>query len=105
LFESKEGRLGKFQDRDGSSRTANTDHLFEPFESIDNVPQSERNAHGLKAVVFERQPGRVGFEKGQRMLAKLHLVLLLTGEVEHFSAEVASDHLRFPIEPFGNRQG
>jgi hypothetical protein len=39
------------------------------------------------------------------MLAKLHLVLLLTGEVEHFSAEVAPDHLRFPIEPFGNRQG
>jgi hypothetical protein len=38
-------------------------------------------------------------------LAKLHLVLLLTREMEHFSAEVASDHLRFPIEPFGYRQG
>ena len=39
------------------------------------------------------------------MLVKLHLVLLLAREVEHFSAKVASDHLRFPIESFGNRQG
>jgi hypothetical protein len=38
-------------------------------------------------------------------LAKLHLVLLLTREVEHFSAKVASDHLRFSIESFGNCQG
>jgi hypothetical protein len=59
----------------------------------------------LKAVVFEWQSGRVGFEKGQRILAKLHSMLLLPREVEHFSAEVASDHLRFPIESFGNCQG
>jgi hypothetical protein len=32
-------------------------------------------------------------------------MLLFTGEVEHFSAKVASDHLRFPIEPFCNRKG
>jgi hypothetical protein len=105
LFEPKEGWLGKFKDCDGPSRAANTDHLFEPFEGVDNVPQAERDAHGLKAVVFERETGRVCFEKGQRILAKLHLVLLLTREMEHFSAEVASDHLRFPIEPFGYRQG
>jgi hypothetical protein len=105
LFEPKQGRLGKFQDRDGPSRATNTDHLFEPFEGVDNVPQSECDAHGLKAIVFERQSGCVGFEKGQGILAKLHLVLLLTREVEHFSAKVASDHLRFSIESFGNCQG
>jgi hypothetical protein len=104
LLEYRESWLGKFQDRNGPTRSTNPDHLTQPLERIDYIPQAERDADGLELVVLKREARRIGLKKGQAVAVKTHLALLLGGESEHLPTKIASNDRSLGVKNLGSRQ-